>query len=292
MEQGGPVLRDGGWWQLHDGVWFRWDDERGQWLQGGAPPPPPPPAPATPMPDGPIAAPAPSAPEPAPAYTGSGRPVDPAAAGDTWGSVTIGAGIPRTFEGGQVAAPRTGRKAGPIAAGALVATALIGALLYFFVFSGDPGPSAEDIDAAFGSLRGFGYEDAPEVVMDEVRKTVERDPTAAEVVGEFDFRMIKRGGRPIGGVAILGLDPKEMQDVGPVSNDSLLAGFHRGTGLAVPGTSARQVKRAKTMMYEFTAPGAALTVFVDEKDGMIFSIATMDARATRAISKQLARANL
>ncbi|CAN5606874.1 hypothetical protein BH20ACT23_BH20ACT23_06050 [soil metagenome] len=292
MEQ--PVMRDGTWWQRHGDHWYRWNPDNQQWEIGTAPPPPPPPAPAPPP--GPVA----SAPmeQPARAYTGSGKPVENVDGGNTWSSVTINNRPVEAAGWSDSELPITPTKRVPPAKlaalgfAALAVAVLFGAYTYFF--SGDGAPSDEDIDAAFTSLNGYEYQEPPEGLQDQIDAALEKNPELTEYVSSVDFRMLQRRDRLVGAVGVIGYEPGQFGDEAfdPRENQAFMAGFNQTSGMNLPGASLKTVTRGNTIMYEIRGGGAALITFIDDDEGMIFSIATSDPRSARKISEQLALANL
>src|SRR5665809_63612 len=289
-----PVMRDGTWWQHHGDHWYRWNPDNEQWELGAAPPPPPPPAPAPP------AGPAASAPvgQPVRAYTGSGKPTESASGGDTWSSVTIGTRPVETAEWSDSQPPfatskRVSQtKQAALGFAALAVAVLFGAYTYFS--PGGGAPSDEDISAAFGSLNGYEYQEPPEGLQAQIDAALDKNPTLTEYVSSIDYRIVQRRDRLVGVVGVIGYEPGQFGDevFDPRENQAFMAGFNQTSGMNLPGTSLRAVTRSNTTMYEIRGGGVALVTFIDDQEGMIFSIVASDPRAARNISEQLALANL
>ena len=292
MEQ--PVMRDGTWWQHHGDHWYRWNPDNQQWELGTAPPPPAPPAPAPPP--GPVVS-APVA-QPERAYTGSGKPAENVSGGDTWSSVTIDTRPDETAEWPDSQLPLTTSRRFPsdklavLGFVALAVAVLFGAYTYFF--SGGGAPSEEDIDAAFGTLKGYEYQEPPEEISEQVNVLLEEDPLLSEHFNGVDLRLVQRRGRPVGTVAVMGYEPGGLGDVefNSFASEAFLAGFNGSSGLDVPAANLKQVTRGTTEMFELRAPGFMLVVFIDDPNGMIFYVVASDQRAARNISEQLSLANL
>lgn len=269
-----PIQRDGMWWQQWEGRWLRWNPQSDGWEeQAGAPPPPP--------------APAPVAAQPVRAYAGSGASAASLDAGETWSTVRIAPAAQPYVTPSSHSAARSRPPVGAVVGGVLAVALAVGAYLFFF--TGPAGPSAEDIDGAFAPLEGYTYQQLPEAVSETITEQVEQNEDVNELIGEFDFRAVVRGGRTVGAVAIMGFDPDDYESM---NEQQFAYGFEQGSGISLPGTSVKTVERAGTKMYEVAVPGAAAVVFVDESDGMVFSIAMNDAASARAVSEQLAASNL
>ncbi len=289
-----PVMRDGTWWQHHGDHWYRWNPDNEKWELGAAPPPPPPPAPAPPA--GPAAS--ASVEQPARAYTGSGKPAESVSGGDTWSSVTIGTRPVETAEWDDSQLSITTSKRVPPAKlaalgfAALAVAVLFGAYTYFF--SGDGAPSDKDIDAAFTSLSGYEYQEPPEGLQEQIDTALEKNPELTEYVSSIEYRIVQRRDRIVGAVGVIGYEPGQFgnEAFDPRENQAFMAGFNQTSGMNLPGTSLKTVTRSNTTMYEIRGGGVALVTFVDDEEGMIFSIAASDPRAARNISEQLALANL
>lgn len=288
-------MRDGTWWQHHGDHWYRWNPDNQQWELGTAPPPAAPPAP--PPPPGPAV----SAPveQPARAYMGSGKPAENVSGGNTWSSVTIDTRPVETTEWSDSQLPATTSKRVPPAKlaalgfAALAVAVLFGAYTYFF--SGGGAPSDEDIDAAFASLSGgYEYQEPPEGLQEQIDAALEKNPEITEYVSSVDFRMVQRRDRLIGAVGVIGYEPGQFggEAFDPRENQAFMAGFNQTSGMNLPGASLKAVTRGSTTMYEIKGGGATLITFIDDDEGMIFSIATSDSRSARKISEQLALANL
>ena len=288
-------MRDGTWWQHHGDHWYRWNPDNQQWELGTAPPPPAPPAPAPPP------GPAVSAPveQPERAYTGSGKPAEDVSAGSTWSSVTINTRPAETADWSDSHLPvTTSRRVPPdklavLGFAALAVAVLFGAYTYFF--SGDGAPSDEDVDAAFASLSGgYEYQEPPEDFQEQIDAALEKNPEITEYVSSIDFRMVQRRDRLIGAVGVIGYEPGQFggEVFDPRENQAFMAGFNQTSGMNLPGASLKTVTRGSTTMYEIKGGGATLITFIDDEEGMIFSIATSDSRSARKISEQLAIANL
>lgn len=292
-----PVTRDGTWWQHHGDHWYRWNPESQQWDLGSAPPPPPPPPAPAPRPD-----PSPNSPvvqQPARAYKGSGKPVEDISGGSTWSSVTIGTGSGEAAGWSDSQRPVAGArrvsqtKRAAFGFVVLAVAVLFGAYTHFF--SGDGAPSDEDIDAAFASLSGgYEYQEPPEGLQEQVDDVLEKNSELTEYVSSVDFRMVQHRDRLIGAVGVIGYEPGEFggETFDPRESQAFMAGFNQTSGMNLPRASLKTVTRGSTTMYEIRGGGAALVTFIDDDEGMIFSIATSDSRSARQISEQLALANL
>ncbi|MGH2699693.1 MAG: hypothetical protein ACRDJL_10945 [Actinomycetota bacterium] len=284
-----PVLRDGTWWQHHDDHWYRWNPTSNQWELGAHPPPPPPPPAPTEIPARRVAA-----EHPARAYTGSGKPVEELDGGNTWSSVTLRTETDPSpgLDPVQVASTR-----GPqtkLAVLGFVALAIVVAFgAYTFLLKGSGAPSDEDLDAALVALTGYEYQEAPEQFQDMIDATIEEEPMLAEHVSGFDLRFVERADRFVGSVAVVGYQPGSFEDeLDKSANASLMASFNRSGEAKLLGAKLKKVERGNATMYEVTVPGASMTMFLKEEKGMMFFVATSDARSGRKISKQLALANL
>jgi hypothetical protein len=285
MEQ--PVLRDGTWWQNHGDLWYRWNPDTQQWEVGSAPPPPAPPAPVLD-----------SAEQPSRGYVGSGKQAENEGRGNTWSTVTLNT---RPAEANDWAdeqhafkAPRRipASKLAGIGFALLALAVLFGAYTYFF--SGTGVPSDEDIDSAFGTLNGYEYITPPTGLEKELDAALEADPTLSEYINSVDFRIVQRQDRLVGAVGVIGYEPGRYGDdaFDPRANQAFMSGFNQTSGLSLPGAKLKTVTRGKTTMYELKGGGVAVVTFVDDAKGMIFSIATTDAKSARNISEQLALENL
>jgi hypothetical protein len=284
----GPIQRDGAWWQRANGSWHRWNAQAYQWeAQGGGPPPPSSPqVGVVPRPTGGGVAVAPS------------RPATTQSFDETWATVRI---QPDAVEWSpSLGSPRStvswSRKlVWPLAVVGLV---LLAVALYFN-FMRSNAPSGEEIDAAFGSLRGFEYQAVPENLIEQVKESIGQIPEAADLVVDVDARMVLEQGQPAGAVLIMGVDPDDMTGVeGFTAEEQFFAGFESGfqQGAGVTpeqaGFSLQKVRRAGTRMYEVTSPMASAATFLDEQDGFVFIVTTRTSDSMRAISRQLARRNL
>jgi hypothetical protein len=291
-------MRDGTWWQHHGDHWYRWNPDNQQWELGSAPPPPAPPAPAPPP--GPVASAAVE--QPVRAYTGSGQPAENLSAGNTWSSVTIDTRSVEAAGWPDSQRPITTSKRVPsakLAALGFVALAIavaFGAYTYFF--TGGRAPSDEDIDAAFATLKGYEYQEPEDGLKEridaQVEAQIEEDPFLSDVVSGLDFRAVHRRDRFVGAVTVIGYTPGEMGDTefDPRASEAYMTGFKRSSGLDLPAANLKHVTRGNTNMIELRMPGAMLVAFIDDDEGMIFSIVTSDRRSARNISEQLALANL
>jgi hypothetical protein len=285
MEQ--PVQRDGTWWQRHGDHWYQWNPGTQQWEVGAAPPPPAPPAPAID-----------SAEQPSRAYAGSGKPADSEGAGNTWSTVTVNT-RPDTGddwpEGQQTfKAPRkvSSSKLAGIGFALLAVAVLFGAYTYFF--SGTGVPSDEQIDSAFGTLNGYEYTTPPRGLEKEIDAALEADPTLSDYINSVDFRIVHGENNVVGAVGVIGYEPGRYGDdaFDPRANQAFTMGFNQTSGLSLPGAKLKTVTRADTTMYELRGGGVAVVTFVDDVQGLIFSIATNDPKSARNISEQLALENL
>ena len=283
-------MRDGTWWQHHGDHWYRWNPDNQQWELGSAPPPPAPPPP------GPVARAAVE--QPVRAYTGSGQPAENLSAGNTWSSVTLEGRSVEAAEWPDSQRPITSSKKVPptklaaLAFVALAAAVSFGAYTYFF--TGGGAPSDEDIDAAFASLSGYEYQEPPEDLQEQIDAALDKNPELTEYVSSVDFRMVNRRDRLIGTVGVIGYEPGQFGDEAfdPRDNQAFVAGFNQTSGMNLPGSSLKTVTRGSTTMYEIRGGGASVITFIDDDEGMIFSIVTSDRRSARNISEQLALANL
>ena len=285
MEQ--PVLRDGTWWQHHGDRWYQWNPGTQQWEVGSAPPPPAPPAPALD-----------SAEQPSRAYVGSGKPAENEGGGNTWSSVTLNTrpadADEWTDDRREFKSPRRipASKLAGIGFALLGLAVLFGA--YTFFFAGSSVPSDEEIDSAFGTLNGYTYVDPPPGLEKEIDAALEADPTLSDYIKSVDFRIVQQQDRLVGAVGVIGYEPGRYGDVAfdPRANSAFSSGFNQTSGLSLPGAKLKTVTRGSTTMYELKGGGVSVVTFVDDAKGMIFSIATTDAKSARNISQQLALENL
>ena len=232
------------------------------------------------------------------AYTGSGKPAESVSGGNTWSSVTIDTRPVETAEWDDSQLHVTTSKRVPPAKlaalgfAALAIAVLFGAYTYFF--SGDGAPSDEDIDAAFTSLSGYEYQEPPEGLQEQIDTALEENPELTEYVSSIDYRIVQRRDRLVGAVGVIGYEPGQFgnEAFDPRENQAFMTGFNQTSGMNLPGTSLKTVTRSNTTMYEIRGGGVALVTFVDDEEGMIFSIVAADPRAARRISDQLALANL
>jgi hypothetical protein len=285
MEQ--PVQRDGTWWQQYGDHWYQWNPSTQQWEVGSAPPPPAPPAPAID-----------SAVQPSRAYAGSGKPAENDARGNTWSAVSVNtrpdAGDDWSDEQLTLKAPRkvSSSKLAGIGFAVLAVAVLFGAYTYFF--SGTGVPSDDQINSAFGSLNGYEYMTPPKGLEKEIDAALEADPTLSEYIKSVDFRIVQRKNLVVGAVAVIGYEPGRHGDdaFDPRANQAFTMGINQTSGLSLPGAKLKTVTRGNTTMYELKGSGVAVVTFIDDVEGMIFSIATTDAKSARSISEQLALENL
>lgn len=293
MEQ--PVMRDGTWWQHHGDHWYRWNSDNQQWELGTAPPPPAPPAP--PPPPGP--APGVPAEQPKRAYTGSGKPAEEVSGGDTWSSVTLDTRDTRPVETAEWPDSQhaiTPSKRVPTAKLAALGFVALAVAVFFgaYFFSGSGAPSDEDIDAAFGSLDGYEYQEPPEGLQEQIDAAMEKAPKSSEYVKSVDFRIVQRRDRIVGTVGVIGYEPGQLgnEAFDPRENQAFMAGFNQTSGMNLPNASLNTVTRGNTTMYEIRGGRVAVITFFEDDAGMAFIIAARDTRAARNISEQLALANL
>jgi hypothetical protein len=285
MEQ--PVLRDGTWWQHHGDRWYQWNPGTQQWEVGSAPPPPAPPAPALD-----------SAEQPSRAYEGSGKPAENEGGGNTWSSVTLNTRPADADEWTNDHQEFKTRRSIPASKLAGIGFALLGLAVLFgaytFFFSGSGVPSDEEIDSAFGTLNGYTYISPPPSLEKELDAALEADPTLSDYIKSVDFRIVQQQDRVVGAVGVIGYEPGRYGDdaFDPRANQAFTSGFNQTSGLSLPGAKLKTVTRGNTTMYELKGGGVSVVTFVDDAKGMIFSIATTDAKSARNISQQLALENL
>jgi hypothetical protein len=282
-------MRDGSWWQHHDDHWYQWNTGSQQWEVGAAPPPPAPPAPVTSI----------LVEEPVRAYAGSGEPPeDGGGGGNTWSSVTVSTrpALADDWADGQKSF-KTPRRVSPsklagIGFALLALAVLFGAYTYFF--SGSGVPSEEDIDTAFGTLNGYEYQTPPPGLSKEIDAALEADPTLSEYIKSVDFRIVQQGNRVVGAVGVIGYEPGRHGDdsFDPRANQAFTMGFNQTSGLSLPGAKLKTVMLGNTTMYELRGGGVAVVTFVDDDEGMIFSVASKNPKSARNISEQLALENL
>ena len=302
-------MRDGTWWQHHGDHWYHWSPDVEKWELGAAPPPPPPPAPAPGIPvaqphhldetEDPAQTEPPEQPahpdQPERVYSGSGAAPEDLSGGNTWSSVTLNTrpveAAERTPQLGRTKKRVAPAKLAKIGFAVLGVAVLFGAYTYFF--SGSGAPSDQDVDAAFGTLSGFEYQEPPKGLEDQINAALDEDPTLSEEISSVDFRIVQRQQRIVGAVAVIGYEPGRFGDAAfdLRQNRAFMMGFNQ-TGLSLPGAALKTVNRGDTTMYEIRGKGVAVVTFIDDTQGMIFSIATTDPQSARNISEQLALENL
>ena len=145
-------------------------------------------------------------------------------------------------------------------------------------------PSDEEIDAAFGSPRGYSYEEWPPEAREVAEQAIAGNPEMNDLELRFDGRLVMRDGLPLGTVVILGTDPAELEGL---DREFLPTGAEVG-----PNVSLTKVSRAGTKMYEIRLPQGGAAVFLDPEDGLVVAVVARDVASMEDISAQLAEANV
>lgn len=270
-----PRQIDGTWWQRSGDVWFRWSTGEQKWEQQNAAPPDVSPAETRTAPAATAVATIESRPE-----------VDAKDPGETWAAVKVtGEQLRQRTSEASWGSPPPKKPMVPllVAAAVIVLVAALGFGAYVTLFKSNV-PSDEEIDAAFGSPRGYSYEEWPPEAKDLAEKAIAGNPEMADLELRFDGRMVTRDGVPLGTVVIIGTDPAELEGL---DKEFLPIGEEASSNVSLD-----RVSRGGTEMYEIKLPQGGAAVFLDPEDGLVVAVAARDVASMQDISAQLAETNI